>query len=201
VASNARPSSPGRGEQTRRTILDAAIARFARDGYRSTSVADIARDASIGGTVAYSYFPSKEALFIAAVDEDAAAVISAGLSNLEDEPGTADWPLQLILDLFAAVERHPLARRLLAGLEPDVTSRVLDISAVGELRKACIERLRNDQLAGDVSADVDPTVLGNGIVAISLSLLMSMVQIGAGAADAYGYDVAAVFAAALAPPR
>ena len=62
-----------KGAQTRQHILAAAIARFGRDGFRSTSVADIARDAGVGGTVAYAYFPNKEALFLAAVDEDAAA--------------------------------------------------------------------------------------------------------------------------------
>ena len=50
-----------KGEVTRTTILEAAIARFGRDGYRATSVADIARDAGVGGTVAYAYFPNKEA--------------------------------------------------------------------------------------------------------------------------------------------
>jgi AcrR family transcriptional regulator len=45
-----------KGAQTQRAILDAAIARFGRDGYRATSVADIARDAGVGGTVPYTYF-------------------------------------------------------------------------------------------------------------------------------------------------
>jgi AcrR family transcriptional regulator len=190
-----------RGEQTRRAILDAAVARFARDGYRATSVADIARDAAVGGTVTYAYFPSKEALFIAAVDEDAAAVIGAGLPSLENDSGSGDWPLQLILALFASVEHHPLARRLLGGLEPDITSRVLEIPAVNDLRKACIERVRTSQLAGAVRTDVDATMLGNGILTISLSLLMSMVQLGADATEAYRADVAAIFQAALALPR
>jgi AcrR family transcriptional regulator len=51
-----------KGERTREAILTAAIERFGREGYRATAVADIARDAGVGGTVAYSYFPSKEAL-------------------------------------------------------------------------------------------------------------------------------------------
>ena len=68
--------SRSKGEQTRRAILDAAIARFGREGYRATSVADIARDAGVGGTVAYAYFPSKEALFLAAIDEDAAGEVA-----------------------------------------------------------------------------------------------------------------------------
>src|SRR5438445_8142533 len=132
-----------KGELTRKAILDAAIGRFGRDGYRLTSVADIARDAGVGGTLAYAYFPNKEALFLAAVDEDAAAVINEGLSTILEDPhaGPEDWRQALIVTMVEAVERHPLARRLLGGLEPDTTVRVLEIPALAELRKACIERL------------------------------------------------------------
>jgi len=191
--------APSKGEQTRRAILDAAIVRFGRDGYRATSVADIARDASVGGTVAYAYFPSKEALFLAAVDEDAAGVISEGLATVMRDGGVEDWRQTLIYSLVGAVEHHPLARRLLAGLEPEVTDRVLEIPALNELRKACAARLRAEQEAGTVRPDIDPDVIGNGVVAIILSLLMSVVQVGNRAALAYGSDVAAVFEAALGP--
>ena len=182
---------------TRGAILDAAIVRFGRDGYRTTAVADIARDAGVSGTLAYAYFPNKEALFLAAVDEDAAAVIHVGLSSLVDSADLADWREQLIFTLLAAVERHPLAKRLLAGLEPDVTERVLEIPALTELRKACIERLRSDQLDGRVRSDIDPVAVGNGVVAIMLSLLMSVVQLGGNTAATYRADVGAVFEAAL----
>jgi AcrR family transcriptional regulator len=186
-----------KGMRTRQAILEAAIARFGRDGYRATSVADIARDAAVGGTVAYAYFPSKEALFLAAIDEDAAAVIHEGLTSVIAEPDVEDWRQTLIFTLVAAVDRHPLARRLLAGLEPEVTERVLEIPALADLRKACAERIRAEQLAGTVRPDLDPTTIGNGTISILLSLLMSVVQIGPHAAVAYGRDVAAVFAAAL----
>src|ERR1700735_4001629 len=145
-----------KGTQTRRAILQAAIIRFGRDGFRATSVADIARDASVGGTVAYAYFPNKEALFLAAVDEDAAGVIHEGLATVLDEPDVRRWHDTLIFTLVDAVERHPLARRLLAGLEPEVTVRVLEIPALNELRKACTEMLRNGQAAGLVRPDIDP---------------------------------------------
>ncbi len=176
-----------------------AIARFGRDGFRATSVADIARDANVGGTVAYAYFPNKEALFLAALDEDAAGVIHEGLSSVLADPGRHDWRQTLIFTLVGAVEHHPLARRLLAGLEPDVTDRVLEIPALTELRKAVAERLRSEQLAGTVRDDIDPVAVGSGIVAIMLSLLMSVVQLGQDAAIPYSRDVAAVFEAALEP--
>ena len=193
-----------KGEQTRQAILEAAILRFGRDGYRATSVADIARDAGVGGTVAYAYFPGKEALFLAAIDEDAAGVIQEGLSRIETA-SVEDWRQVLIFSLLDAVERHPLARRLLAGLEPEVTERVLEIPALAELRKTCHERLRSEQAAGHIRQDIDPVAIGNGVVAIMLSLLMSVVQIGQETAFAYGADVAAIFEAAIGrtgpPPR
>jgi AcrR family transcriptional regulator len=192
---------PTKGAQTREAILRAAIARFGRDGYRATSVADIARDASVSGTLAYAYFPNKEALFLAALDEDAAGVIQEGLTRIVSDPDLDDWRQTLVFTLVASVGDHPLARRVLAGLEPDVTERVLDIPALAELRKACAERLRSEQLAGHIRSDIDPVVIGNGVVAIVLSLLMSVVQLGGDVARAYADDVAAVFEAALGPTR
>ena len=185
-----------KGAQTRQAILGAAIARFGREGYRATSVADIARDAGVGGTVAYAYFPNKEALFLAAIDEDAAGVISEGLVSVGDAR-VADWRQMLIVTLVGAVEGHPLARRVLAGLEPEVTERVLEIPALADLRKACAERIRGEQLEGTVRADIDAVTIGNGVISIMLSLLMSVVQLGPNVAFAYANDVAAVFEAAL----
>jgi AcrR family transcriptional regulator len=189
-----------KGTQTRRAILQAAITRFGRDGFRATSVADIARDASVGGTVAYAYFPNKEALFLAAVDEDAAGVIQEGLATVLHEPDVRRWHDTLIFTLVDAVERHPLARRLLGGLEPEVTVRVLEIPALNDLRKACTEMLRTGQAAGTVRTDIDPATVGNGIIALMLAVLMSVTQLGRQAAVAYSNDVAAVFEAALTSP-
>jgi AcrR family transcriptional regulator len=190
-----------KGAHTRQAILDAAIARFGRDGYRATSVANIARDAGVSGTAAYAYFPGKEALFFAAVDEDAAAVIREGMSSVLADTDVGLWQQDLVLTLVEAVRRHPLARRLLAGLEPEVTERVLQIPALEELRKAVADRLADEQHTGTVRPDIDPVVTANGFVAIVLSLLMSVVQVGERAAGIYGDDVNAVLDAAIRANR
>src|SRR3546814_15483562 len=91
TATTRRPST--KGEQTRRAILAAAIERFGREGYRATSVADIARDAGVGGTVAYAYFPNKETLFLAAIDEDASHVINEGLVGAIEDLDVDDWQI------------------------------------------------------------------------------------------------------------
>ncbi len=189
-----------KGAQTRRTILDAAIARFGRDGYRATSVSDIARDAGLGGTAPYAYFPNKEALFLAALDDDAAAVIEEGLTRVIADPDVEPWHGSLLATVVAVVDRHPLARRVLANLEPDVTERVIDLPALDELRKTCVDRLAAEQLAGKVRGDIDPVPLANGLVTIVLSLLRAIVQLGESAIHTHGADVLAVFSAALDPP-
>src|SRR3546814_17600780 len=65
------------------------------------------------------------------------------------------------------------------------------------MRRACAERIRHEQEAGVARPDIDPVSIGNGMVSIVLSLLMSVVQVGRSAALTYGPDVAAVFKAAL----
>jgi hypothetical protein len=89
---------------------------------------------------------------------------------------------------------------VLSGLEPHVTNRVLDLPALAELRKACAERLRAEQLTGVIRTDIDPVAIANGSVIIIMSLMMSLLQFGRQGAVLYGEDVLAVFAAALDAP-
>lgn len=196
------PTAPTgtKGARTRRAILEAAIARFGRDGYRATKVADIARDAAVGGTVAYAYFDGKEALFLAALDEDAAGVIAEGLSTVAGAAGPLDWGDDLVLTWVEALDRHPLARRVLSGLEPDVTDRINHIPAMEELREAAAQRLAADQAAGLLRADVDPAAMARGAVAITVSMVMAVLQLGPSGVTDFGDDVRAVFRAAFSPP-
>jgi AcrR family transcriptional regulator len=53
----------------RSRILDGARAAFLRFGYERTSLADIAAGAGVSRTALYHYFPSKEDVFRAVVDE------------------------------------------------------------------------------------------------------------------------------------
>lgn len=191
--------SATKGELTRQAILDAAIARFGRDGFRATSVAHIARDAGVGGTVPYAYFANKEDLFLSALDQDASALIGTGMSIVFEKEGRADWRRDLMVTLVAAVDGHPLAQRLLAGLEPDVTDRVADIPALRDLRVAVADRLAAEQVTGTVRPDIDPVAVGSGLVSLILSLLMSMVQLGEGVTNTHADDVIAVFVAAVDP--
>jgi len=156
----------------------------------------------VGPTAAFAYFPNKEALFLAAVDADAAAMIEEALSKANATSNTREWRQAFFVGSVEALGRHSLARRLHAGLEPDFTGRVLDVPALTELRKALADRLRTDQLDGQVRPDIDVDEIANGVITISLSLLRSLVQLGDDATGIYAPGVAAVIEAAIdqAPP-
>lgn len=191
-----------KGDRTRQALIDAAVLRFAREGSRGTSVADICRDAGLSTTASYPYFANKEALFVAAVDEDVAGLIDDAVSlvTLEEEPD--QWGLVMMRALVAHLDDHPLAGRILRGLEPDFTMRLLQIPALEELRKTVTELIREQQLTGQVRRDIEPGETANGMVVIVISLLMVTMQTGADAAgfDQVAADVESVLHAATRPP-
>ena len=79
-------------EQRRDAILAAAKRVFAKNGYHATTIADVAKAAKLSYGSIYWYFDSKEALFHALMESEAAALrdhIASGLA----EPPTDDDPL------------------------------------------------------------------------------------------------------------
>jgi AcrR family transcriptional regulator len=189
-----------KGDRTRQSLIDAGIVRFAREGYRGSSVADICRDAGLSTTASYPYFPNKEALFVAAVDEDVAGLIDDAVS-LVGIPSDLHWGPTMMRGLIDRMVDHPLARRIVSGLEPDFTIRLLDIPALEQLRKGVAELMRSLQVIGEVRGDVEPDQMASGIVVIVISLLMSTVQTGAAGFDRVAADVEAVLDAATRPPK
>src|SRR6202050_443574 len=172
---------PTKGDRTRQALLGAAVVRFAREGYRGTSVADICRDAGLSTTAAYPYFANKEALFVAAVDEDVAGLIDDAVSlvTLEEEPD--QWGLVMMRALVANLDDHPMAGSILRGLETGFTMRLLHTPALQELRKTVTELIGEQQLSGQIRRDIEPGETANGMVVIVISLLMATMQIGADA--------------------
>src|SRR5262245_5345188 len=63
----ARPQA--RGVATRRRVLLAAEALFARRGYEASSMADVAERAQVGVGTLYHHFPDKRALLLALIDD------------------------------------------------------------------------------------------------------------------------------------
>lgn len=58
-------------------MLDAAVAGFARHGYRSASMDDIAEAAGVSKPLVYQYLKSKEDLFTACIARESTALVEA----------------------------------------------------------------------------------------------------------------------------
>lgn len=58
-----------KNQQTRRRIMDSALAEFAKQGYGASSVNSICADQDISKGIIYHYFRSKDDLYLACVDE------------------------------------------------------------------------------------------------------------------------------------
>ena len=58
-----------KSERSRRLVLDAALRLFSRQGFRATSVRDIAEAAKVSTGNLYHHFPDKESIFRTLMDE------------------------------------------------------------------------------------------------------------------------------------
>lgn len=102
-----RPPDAELPERRRAEILDAATAVFSRQGFAAADVQEIADKTGVGKGTVYRYFPSKEELFLAAVDH--------GMRNLkmavDAAVATAKQPLERIAEGVHAYltffEEHP----------------------------------------------------------------------------------------------
>jgi len=73
------PDRPTRdAERTRKALVDAAITRFARDGYTGTRVRHIADDVGVNAALINRYFGSKAGLFDACLQESGEVVVALG---------------------------------------------------------------------------------------------------------------------------
>ena len=86
-----RPPDAELQERRRAEILDTATAVFSENGFAAADVQEIANKTGVGKGTVYRYFPSKEELFLAAVDH--------GMRNLK-----------LAVDAAAASAKQPLDR-------------------------------------------------------------------------------------------
>src|SRR5438067_11180667 len=94
-------------ERTRKRILEAAIKLFAKSGYASTSMVDLAHAVDMTPGVLYHHFDDKEALLVATLEElerRFAAEVTTRAAPLPDQP--AARARYLIERVARVVERH-----------------------------------------------------------------------------------------------
>ena len=135
-------------DERRRALLDLGEVLFTRHAYDELSMAAIARAAGISKALLYHYFPSKEAYFVATLEQHAAEL--AALTDT-DPARAPHEQLAASLDAFLEwVEENEVAYRKL----------MQSATTVGEAR-ALIEEVRDHtagRLLDGLRADPSPKV-------------------------------------------
>jgi TetR/AcrR family transcriptional regulator, transcriptional repressor of aconitase len=199
----AGPKTGLRGERTRNQLLKIAIRRFAERGFRETSVSAIAREAGLSPAAVYAYFPDKHGLFIAAFDHDATALLDRvlpGSAPLSPDAAPVSGDFRMLPLAYAALPKHPLARRVLEGHEPDLVPRLFDLPSSRKLRTNLEQLITIGQQLGRARTDIDPSLIATGLETIFISLLMTAVQAGVTEDEERRQGVFALIRAATQPP-
>ena len=83
----------------REQILAAAMKCFARNGYRTTSIEDIVRESKLSVGAIYSYFPSKQDLFLALAEQRTTETLEA-FRAVYERPGSMAEKNRDAVELF-----------------------------------------------------------------------------------------------------
>jgi AcrR family transcriptional regulator len=169
-ASGAEPPATLRSQHvqaTRRAVLDAARASFARKGYGQTSVDEIAAAARVTKGAVYHHFAGKEALFRAVHDEveTEAQARAAGAADPDGAP-IDQIVAQVNAYLDAALDRDIQRITLIDG--PAVLGLGLDIPADQQPGHVALRTFIGTAIEHGQIADLDPDVLARLIGGLAL---------------------------------
>jgi AcrR family transcriptional regulator len=187
----------------REQLIAAGLACFARAGYHTTTMADVAAQAGVSKGTPYLYFASKEALFLALHEEwdcGAGQRVDAAIAALPEAARRS--PRQMLHAVAAGIAAHVQAEpdtcrvlmeaRALAAHEPALAGAVLAGDA--RLHQRLAELIAAGVQAGEWPPDTDP-VLAARLFTAGLYGLMAQWHLAPGS---FSWDEAA---AALAGTR
>jgi AcrR family transcriptional regulator len=172
MTADSAPRWQRRREARPAELLEAAAACFGEAGYQATRVEEIASRAGVTVGTIYRYFPNKETLFAAVLDESRKRLPS-GWAVAERDPGrllreTIDrwWaflsdPSQAVI-LRAALAEAPEASEVSAAYAREVRSR-LEQQLGGVLRLGMAAGVFRSVDVGGVSRALADTLLGGAL--------------------------------------
>lgn len=135
-----------KNQQTRRRIMDSAIAEFSRQGYGASSINTICAAQDISKGIVYHYFETKDVLFLACVAECFQRLTEYIRDNMTEQDGTE----RCLEEYFAVRTRffraHPMYQRIFceavmsppAHLRAEIQTRKQDFE---ELNLQILQRL------------------------------------------------------------
>jgi AcrR family transcriptional regulator len=143
-------------EEKRRLIRDAAVRVFARKGFHTCRVGDIAEEAGVAHGLLYHYFASKDEL-LEIVFRETWADLLAAIRNVEESGESAREQLRQVAAIMLRSWRHdPDLIRVLVreiGRSPELQRR---IDALGQVFNAVARIVERGQARGEFRSELDP---------------------------------------------
>ena len=143
-------------EEKRRLIRDAAVRVFARKGFHTCRVGDIAEEAGVAHGLLYHYFASKDELLEIIFRETWAELLDA-IRVVEDSGEPAREQLrQVAAIMLRSWRRDPDLIRVLVreiGRSPELQRR---IDALGQVFDAVARIVEGGQSSGEFRRELDP---------------------------------------------
>jgi len=147
------------GEARRRRLMEEAVRLFGKRGYEGTSLEAVATSAGVRKQTLLYYFPTKDSLLEACVQETSRRVAQALYTALEEETSSSRKAEAVIHTLFGVAEEWPDFPQFIreaSRLGPDVIER---FAAVLEpLRRRALLFLQQGMADGTIR-NQDPALL------------------------------------------
>lgn len=150
-------AASARRPDPRRRVLDAAIICFTRSGFHGTSMQQICAEAGMSPGGLYRYFPSKESIILAIIEEESAAratlievletapTFVEGLGRMGAALFSRETPLvclELGPEIYAETARNPALKPVYDAVDT-------------EMNEAILRCLRTAQAKGEVDPALD----------------------------------------------
>ncbi|PJJ54232.1 AcrR family transcriptional regulator [Mumia flava] len=156
-------------------VLEAASEQFSRVGVQRTTMADVARRAGVSRITVYRRFATKDVLVEQVVRREVRAYFAQFLVDIGAARTVAERVEVGFASALRAIRHNPVIGALLAA-EPDpvVHSMMVDAGrTLATVSRFVAGQLRREQVAGNVSDDVDVDLVGELMVRISTSFLVT----------------------------
>jgi AcrR family transcriptional regulator len=160
--------------RNREAILDAARSAFAELGYGSTAVRDIVRRTDLAPGTFYNYFPDKESIFLALVEESIASIRARLRAARQGASSLEEFVCDAYRAYFTGVAEDPAMFELLRRNAGTVRTMLDD-----PLLAAGVDELLEDLQSGIARGNLPPfdaRYMARAMAGVGLEVGMEMLE-------------------------
>jgi TetR/AcrR family transcriptional regulator, fatty acid metabolism regulator protein len=193
------------GEDKRRVILEAAVRVFARKGFHTCRVGDIAEDAGVAHGLLYHYFRSKDEVLECIFKETWADILAAAKMVEETDEPARDRLTGIAKLLLRAWRRDPelvkvVVREIVRS--PDLQDRISVIhEAFAAIERIVARGQKDGEFRSDISAKLASFVFYGALEEILTGWVLGTLEDGDEQIAAAERTVVEIVCGGLAPER